>query len=115
MMIVFTLILWRASSVMPRERRVGLIGLMHVVVDGRAGGARGVVQRRVDGALGAHALAVGALYRAPAAVRVVQTLRTLLKSITRLRTLVLVRFGQHQTANSSRTVHRLICGRYAFS
>lgn len=112
MVVVFTFVFGRTSGVMPGERFIGVIALVESVVDGGAGGARRVVERRLYGALGAHALAVGVLQRAPAAVRVPQALRTLLERAARRRTLVLVRLRQHQPAHAARTYDRLIRRRY---
>lgn len=77
MMVILTLVFRRTPRVMPGEGIIRVVVVIGGGVDGGAGGACGVVQRRVDGALGAHALPVGARQRAPAAVRVVEALRTL--------------------------------------
>lgn len=92
MVIIFALVLRRTARVVPRERFVSVVRLVRAFVHGRASSPRRVLQRRVDGPLGAHALPVGAVHSAPAAMRVVQALRTLLEGPARRRTLVLIRF-----------------------
>lgn len=107
---------------------VGAIGGIDVGGDGRvpvnvgkrecdrlATGARGVVDGRLHGALGADALAVGAGERAPAAVRVMQTFGTLRERAARGGTLIFVRFRENEPAHASGAVDRLIRRRYTLA
>lgn len=114
-MVVFALVLRRAARVVPREVFVGVIVLMHAVIDFGASGSRRVVKRRVDGALGTHAQPVGGGARAPAAVRVVQALRALLERAARRGALAALGPRQHEPAHAARAVHRLVRRRYALA
>lgn len=112
MVIVLALVFRWTARVVPRKRIVCIVVLMHVRVHGRASCPRRVFQRRIYGAFRADAFSVLAFERAPAAVRVMQTLRTLLERVTRSRALVLIGLCQNQSANPARAVHGLIRGRY---
>jgi hypothetical protein len=114
-MIVITLVLWRTSSIMPREGTVSFIQLVYVVIHSSARSPRRIVKRRIDWPLSANTFAISALYGAPTAMGMMQTLRALLESTTRSGTSVFLNFSQHEAANSSSTVYGLVRRGYAFA
>lgn len=114
MVIILALVLRRTPSVVPRERVICSVQLIRTRVHRRAAGAGRILQRGVYRAFRAHAFPVGALYRAPAAMRMMQAFGTLFEGAARRWAFVFVSFSQHQPAHAPGAVHGLVGGRNAF-
>lgn len=107
-MIIIALVLRRASRVVPRKRIIRTVTLIHIIINHRARCPRRIIKWRLYRALCANPFAVNALYRTPAAMRVMQTLRALFEGSTRRGAFVFVRFRQHKTADTARAVNGLV-------